>query len=199
MDYTTQYISLVAKFSAVTFTISGTTNGTTSQNSTISYHVATVSSGIYDVNITVSTTSGTESALARVDSNNESVISVTASGFTFHGDQAKSFFDGFMALFGLEETFGGYLGVLTSSAYFHSTGTASMTFGSTSFDVTTWVANSLPLAVNECGYSSTITAYTLQVGTPPGTSLTFITYLHFASSSPQNEDITFKLVSMTLG
>jgi len=138
VDYTPQYINLIAKFSAITFTISGSTNGTASQNSTIGYHVTTVSSGIYDVNITLGTSSGTQSVLARVDSNNESVISVTFSTYTFYGDQAKSFFDGYVGLFGLEETYGGYIGVLTSSAYFHSTGTAPMTFGPTSFDVTTW-------------------------------------------------------------
>ncbi|MDA4119579.1 MAG: hypothetical protein OK436_03230, partial [Thaumarchaeota archaeon] len=185
------------KFSAIKFIISGTYNGTAT-NSTLSYHTATVSSGIYDVNITVATSSGTETSLARVDSNNESVISVTASGYTFYGAQAKSFFDTFMALFGLEESFGGNVGLFTSSAYFHSTGTASMTFGSATFDVTTWVANSLPLSVNQCGYSANITAYTIEVGTPPGTSLTFITLLHIATNSPQNEDVTFKLVSMTV-
>jgi hypothetical protein len=187
----------VAKFSAITFTISGTSSGTF-QNATLSYHTTTVSSGIYDVNITVASSSGTTSGLARVDSNNQSVISVTISGHTFYGAQAKSFFDTIMALFGLEEAYGGNVGLFTSSAYFHSTGTASMTFGSATFDVTTWVANSLPLSVNQCGYSANITAYTIEVGTPPGTSLTFITLLHIATSSPQNDDITFKLVSMTV-
>ncbi|MDA4128075.1 MAG: hypothetical protein OK422_01210 [Thaumarchaeota archaeon] len=196
-DYTPQYINLVAKFSSITFKVSGVTNGTTSQNSTISYHTTTVSSGIYDVNITFATNSGTQSGIARVDSNNESVISVTFSSYTFYGAQAKSFFDSFMGLFGLEYSYGAYLGVLTSSNYFHSTGTASMTYGSATFAVTTWVANSLPLSVNECGYTATITAFTLEVGTPTGTSLTFITYLHFASSAPQNADFTFQLVSMT--
>jgi hypothetical protein len=125
------------------------------------------------------------------------VISVTFSGYTFRGAQAKSFFDGLFALFGLEYSYGAYLGVLTSSNYFHSTGTSSMTFGSATFAVTTWVANSLPISVNECGYTANITAYTLEVGTPPGTSLSFITYLHFAESSPQSSDFTFQLVSMT--
>jgi hypothetical protein len=187
----------VSKFSSITFKVSGVTNGTTSQNSTISYHTTIVSSGIYDVNITFATNSGTTSGIARVDSNNVSVISVTFSSYTFYGAQAKSFFDSFMGIFGLEYSYGSILGVLTSSNYFHSTGTASMTYGTATFDVTTWVANSLPLSVNECGYTSTITAYTLEVGTPTGTSLNFITYLHYASSAPQNEDFTLQLVSMT--
>jgi hypothetical protein len=188
---------LVSKFSQITFTVEGTYNGTTNENSTISYQATTVSSGIYDVNITFSSASSTESGLARVDSNNESVISVTFSGYSFSGPQAKSFFDDLFALFGLEYTYGGYESILTDSTYFHSTGSSTMTFGSTSFPVTTWVANSLPMSVNSCGYTSDITAYTLQVGTPPGSSLNFITFLHYASDSPVNEDFTFKLVSMT--
>ncbi|HZW85811.1 MAG TPA: hypothetical protein VFE91_07930, partial [Nitrososphaerales archaeon] len=123
---------------------------------------------------------------------------VTVSGYTFTGASAKGTFDGFMALFGLEETFGGYIGIFTSPQYFHVTGTAPMTFGTTTFDVTTYVANSLPLMVNECGYTATITDYTLQVGTPPGTSLTFITLMHFVSTAPNADDITFQLVSMTV-
>ena len=196
VDYTPQYISLVAEFSAITFKVQGTYNGTQS-NSTISYSTTTVSSGIYDVSITFTSGTSTESGVARVDSNNQSVISVTFSGYTFRGAQAKSFFDSLFALFGLEYSFGGYVGILTSSTYFHSTGSAQMTFGSTTFSVTTWVANSLPLSINQCGYSSNITAYTLQIGTPPGSTLAFITYLHFASNSPSNEDFTFQLVSMT--
>jgi hypothetical protein len=104
-----------------------------------------------------------------------------------------------MGLFGIEEMFGGTISVYESSAYFHSTGTALMTFGTATFPVTTYVANSLPLSLNECGIASNITAYTLEVGTPPGTSLQFITYLHFASTFPTTEDITFQLVSMTVG
>ena len=197
VDYTPQYIDLISKFSQVTFTVEGTTNGTQSENSTISYSATTVSSGIYDVNITFNSAGSAVSGIARVDSNNESVISVTFAGYSFYGDEAKSFFDSDFALFGLEYTYGGYENILTDSAYFHSTGTSTMTFGPTSFAVTTWVANSLPLSVNECGYSSDITDYTLQVGTPPGTSLNFITFLHYASDSPTSEDFTFKLVSMT--
>lgn len=156
-----------------------------------------MSSGIYDVNITFNSAGTIDSGLARVDSNNESVISVTFSGYSLYGDQAKSIFDSLFALFGLEYTYGGYESILTNSAYFHSTGSSTMTFGSTSFSVTTWVANSLPMSINDCGYTSDLTDYTLQVGTPPGTSLNFITFLHIASDSPEVDDFTFKLVSMT--
>ena len=175
-------------------------NGTKTTNATLSYTVTSATGGIYDVNFTISSSGGggtTESY--KVDSNNDSVLSATFSGYTIYGSEAKSIFDGSMSLFGLEYTFGGAINVYTSSQYFHSTGTTSMTYGTATFPVTTYVANSLPLSVDECGISSTISAYTLEVGTPTGTSLLFITYLHIETTAPQTEDITFQLVSMTVG
>ena len=176
-----------------------TTSGTTN-NGTLSYMVTSSSGGIYSVNFTITSNTGPgqEVFTAKVDANNNTVLSVSFSGTTFTGSEAKGFFDDFMALFGLEETYGNEVGVLTDSAYFHSTGTAPMTFGTTTFDVTTWVANNLPETYSACGYTATISDYTLGVGTPPGTSLTFITYLHIVETSPQTESITFELVSMTV-
>ena len=138
-----------------------------------------------------------------VDSNNDSVISATiaASGYKFtqYGAEAKSLFDATMSIYGLEEYFSGELGVFTDSAYFTNQGSSTQTFGTVSFPVTTWVANTSNENIDYCGVSATITAYTLSVGTPPGTSLLFITYLHFAgTSNGSSEDVTFQLKSMTL-
>jgi len=176
-----------------------TTSGQTN-NGTLSYAVTSSNGGIYDVNFTITESSGSESFEASVDANNNTVLSATISGdpVPFTGAQAKQFFDEFMAIFGLEETYSGEYNVLTDSSYFHSTGTTSQTFGTTSFDVTTWVANNLPETYTACGVTATISDYTLKVGTPPGTSLTFITYLHIVETAPQAENITFELVSMTV-
>jgi len=186
------------------FKISMTINGTTT-NSTLSYQVTSPSAGIYNVNVSIgsSLASGiVVSSAFSVDSNNDTVLSasevISNQSITLPKSEAKSDFDSMMSLFGLEETYGGELGLYTSSAYFHSTGTAPMTFGTTTFPVTTYVANSLPTTVSACGITNTITAYTLKVGAPPGTSLQFITYLNLAISSPQSENITFQLVSMTV-
>jgi hypothetical protein len=183
------------------FQVSDNTNGT-AQNSTITYQVTSASGGVYTANITLGSGSTIESAVAQVDANNNTVLSVTVSlsGFqeSFTGAQAKTFFDSFMGLFGLEVTFSTETGVFTDSSYFHSTGTSTMTFGTVSFPVTTWQANNLPFSLNDCGVTDTITAYTLQFGSPPGTSLTFITYLHITTTAPQTEDVTFKLVSITV-
>jgi len=200
-NYTPQYIALIQEFSAMKFGISGNVNGT-STNSTMSYVVTSSSGGVYDgnFNLTTGQTGQSEAVSFVVDANNDSVISVTISGYTFYGSEATSTFDSLMSLFGLQEYYEGNISVWTDSAYFHSTGTQTMTYGTTSFPVTTYEANSLPFTLDQCGVSATITAYSLEVGTPPGTSLQFITYIHFAgTTNGENEDITFQLLSMTVG
>ena len=201
VDYTNQYIALIKQYSSVEFKVNSVTNGTM-ENDTISYMVTSSSGGIYNANITFIAGGTVESGLAVVDANNNTVLSVTVSvsgySYTYTGSQAKNFFSTFMGLFGLEVSYSTQSGLFTDSAYFHNTGTSTKSFGTTSFQVTTWEANVLPFSLNDCGVTDTITAYTLQLGTPPGTSLTFITYLHVATTSPSNEDVTFELVSMTV-
>jgi hypothetical protein len=176
------------------------TNGTL-RTDAISYTRSTMSPGIYNVTMTF-TTGGTQSEQGSfvVNTNNDTVLSATFSGYTFPKSEAKGFFDSFMGIFGLQITYSDELGVFTNSAYFRNAGTSPKTFGTVTFDVTTYVANNTPETFDTCGVSATITAYTLEVGTPPGSSLQFITYLHFeGTSNGQSENVTFQLVSMTVG
>lgn len=199
VDYTPQYIALIAQFSSIRFEINGTSNGTP-ESVTLGYTRTTVSSGIYNATLQISSTSGNESSSFIVDANNNTVLSASIGGFALPKADVKSTFDELMSIYGLQEYFTGEINVFTDSAYFTNQGTSSKTFGTVTFDVTTWVANSLPETVDYCGVSSTINAYTLQVGTPPGTSLLFITYLHFdGTSQGTTDDITFQLLSMTVG
>jgi hypothetical protein len=201
-DYTPQYISLVQHYSSIQFEISDLVNGT-QQSETLGYTRATVSPGIFNVSLTFSSSSSgnvSESASFVVNANNNTVLSATLSGYTFPKAQAKSFFDSFMGIFGLQVTYSNELGVFTDSAYFKNTGTSSKTFGQVTFDVTTYVANNTPETVDSCGVSATINSYTLEVGTPPGSSLPFITYLQFeGTSNGTSENVTFQLVSLTVG
>jgi len=180
------------------FNITGSYNGTASSES-FSYMVTSTAGGIYNVSITSGSASQSVSFSFQVDTNNDTVLSATITGYTITGSQAKTEFDDIFALFGLEYTYGGALNLYTSSSFFHATGTAPATFGTTTFSVTTYEANTIPETINECGVSTTLNAYTLGVGTPPGTTLQFITYLHIAGtdSSGSFED-TFQLVSMTV-
>ena len=205
MDYTPQYIALIKQFSSVSFMYSDISNDS-SDNGTISYTVTSVSGGVYTANITLSGVSNGASSsgsmIAQVDSNSNTVLSISISeggqSISFTGDQAKSYFDLFMTAFGLETTYANNYGRFTDSTYFHSTGTSSKTFGGVSFDVTTWTANQLPLTVTQCGETSTLSDFTLQYGTPPGTSLTFITYVHIVQTAPSTDETTFQLLSMTV-
>jgi len=202
VDYTPQFIALIQQFSSIQFTVNGTENAK-SYSESFGYTSTTLQSGIYNVSATLNANSTSITYQFVVDSNNNTVISATtvAEGFkyTVTGAEAKSFFDAAMGLYGLEEYFNADIGVYTDSAYFTDQGTSTQTFGTVSFPVTTWVANSANEVINYCGVSATITAYTLAVGTPPGTSLQFITTLHFAGTAEGNsEDITFQLTSMTI-
>jgi len=176
---------------------SGTSSGK-SENETFGYTTSAISSGVY--NVTVSTSDVTSGGFSFVvDTNNNTVISANLEGYVVTGSQAKEEFDSLMGLFGLEEYYTGEIGVFTDSTYFTNQGTSTQTFGTVSFPVTTYGLNSANEQINYCGVSATITSYTLSVGTPPGTSLLFITQLQFSGTSQgQSENFTFKLVSMTV-
>ena len=202
VDYTPQFIALIQQFSSIQFQVNGTENAK-SYSESFGYTTTTLQSGIYNVSATLTANDTTIQYYFVVDSNNNSVISATTSvqgfSYTVYGAEAKSFFDGSMGLYGLNAYFTNEIGVFTDSAYFTNQGTSTQTFGTVSFPVTTYVANSANEVINYCGVSASLTSYMLSVGTPPGTSLQFLTYLHFAGTSQGNsEDITFQLTSMTV-
>jgi len=132
---------------------------------TFGYTSTAIQSGIYNVTVTTVSNSTSTGFVFVVDSNNDSVISATVSGYTMTGPNAKTTFDGMMTLFGLETVYSNELNVYTNSAYFKNEGTSTMTFGTVSFPVTTYGLNSPNETFSECGITDTITAYTLQVGT----------------------------------
>lgn len=199
INETPEYIGLIATYSSIGFTITETINGTSTQNATIGYQVISSSGGIYTVNMSLVSSSTAAVAVAKVDSNNDTVLSFTADGFTETGSEAASLFNDYMGFFGLEAYYDSEITTFTSSSYFTSQGTSTQTFGTTSFAVTTYVANNTPETVNYCGGSVTFTKYELQVGTPPGTKLLFITYLNLVETAPENLVVTFQLTSMVVG
>jgi hypothetical protein len=205
VDYTAQEISLVKQYSSIQFKIDSVTNGTQSDNTTIGYTSVAQAGGLYNVTVNVLSSSEPGGAVAAsfiVDPSNSSVLSAVIAGQPLPASYAKTEFGAIMGVFGLEFTYTSTLSLYTSlSSYFHSTGSSSMTFGQVSFQVTTLVANSTPETFSECGTTTTLNAFTLQYGTPPGTSLTFITYLNFSGTSSDTKGtygVTFQLVSMTV-
>ena len=196
MDYTPQFIGLIAQFSSIQFKYSETsTSGT--QNETFGYTTSLISSGIYNVTITSSSiTTGGFSFV--VDTSNSTVISANLEGYVVTGAQAKEEFDSLMSVVGLEEYFSGEIGVFTDPTYFTNQETTTQTFGTVSFPVTTYGLNTANEQITYCGVSATISSYTLSIGTPPGTSLLFTTYLQFSGTSQgQSEDFSIQLISIT--
>jgi len=198
VDPTPQYIGLIKEFSSIQFKLTGTYNGK-SENVSFGYTSTSPQPGIYNVSATETSNSTVLSAIFIVDSNNDSVLSAEYGGQQLPSAYAKTIFDSSLGLFGLQRTYTSELGVFTDPTYVTNQGMSTMAFGTTSFPVTTYVANSSNEVVNYCGVSATITAFTLQVGTPPGTSIQFITYLHFVGTAQgETEAATWQLVSMTI-
>ena len=197
VDYTSQYIGLIKEFSSIEFKINGTSSGT-AENETFGYTTQATQPGMYNVSVATSAVTGSFNFI--VDTNNNTVLSANLFGTIITGAQAKVEFDSFMGLFGLEAYYNGNIGVFTDPTYFTKEGTSTQTFGTVSFQVTSYgLSNPSGEVLNDCGVSATITSYTLSVGTPPGTSLLFLVYLQFTGTeNGTTSSITFQLVSMTL-
>jgi hypothetical protein len=190
----------ISEYKAISYGLNITSQSTTTYE-TLGYLVTPAAGGLEEVNITTSvarnSTSQLTSDLAWVNVDSMSVINITEY-VTSHGTkyslgtqtgvEAESMFTPAMSEFSIYNTEYGieYYSYFTDAQYFHSTGTASMTFGPTTFDVTTYVANTTPETFNACGNVFTLDQWTLQLGTPPGTSAIFVTYIHSEGSDVVN-------------
>jgi hypothetical protein len=180
------------------YNITGMLNG---QAVTTSFTYTTTSpqAGLYNVTIPIVFGSSHTSDSFLVDSNNDTVLAWSVGGMRMPSQDAKQEFDGTMAVFGTYYGYSNNLGFYTNSAYFTNQGTSTKTFGTTPISVTTYVAKSPNEVFSYCGFTGSITSYTLEVGTPPGTSLPFVTYLNFVGTENGNSvDVTFQLISMTV-
>jgi len=62
----------------------------------------------------------------------------------------------------------------SATAYFHSSGTSPVTFGTKTFTLTNYAANSLPETVPTCdGASLTLTTASMSIGAPSGVNYKF--------------------------
>jgi len=207
----------ISEYKAVSYGLNITSQSTTTYE-TFGYLVTPSVGGLEEVNITTSvarnSTSQMTSDVAWLNVGSMSVINITEY-VTSHGTryslgtqtgvEAESTFTPVMSEFTIYNTEYGaeYYPYFTNTQYFHSTGTASMTFGPTTFDVTTYVANTNPETFNACGNVFTLDQWTLQIGTPPGTSSVFVTYIHSEGSEVVNgltesNNFTLALNSLTV-
>ena len=207
----------ISEYKAVSYGLNITSRSTTTYEA-FGYLVTPSVGGLEEVNITTSvarnSTSQMTSDVAWLNVGSMSVVNITEY-VTSHGTryslgtqtgvEAESTFTPVMSEFTIYNTEYGaeYYPYFTNTQYFHSTGTASMTFGPTTFDVTTYVANTNPETFNACGNVFTLDQWTLQIGTPPGTSSVFVTYIHSEGSEVVNgltesNNFTLALNSLTV-
>jgi len=139
----------------------------------------------YVVNMTGTTKSGTETAVATMLSNGtvtaiETYVNGTSTSYP--SLEAESYFILLVLPYELDYA----AATAVPSIVFNVTrisGPVSETFGPTTIPVYTYSDNSLPLQTNSCGFTETLTAFSLQTGAVPGTSLTVATSANIAEKS----------------
>jgi hypothetical protein len=202
-------IPLLSSYKAMSITTNGTTStsgsSTTSPSSYSfieSYNTVYESSTTYKV--AISSIEGgqniTETVWVLKDG---TAIAVNIEGFNLTGTEAQQSIAGVFAGFTLQIQADSYIALYTSSNYFHSTGTSTVSIGPTQVSVTNYQANTLPETISGCGQTSTLTAFAFSVGTPKGANLPLVTYENFAGNeivNGQQENFAYVLqvTSITL-
>jgi len=140
------------------------------------------------------------SATGWVDSNGN-VLAFYFEGQNITGPQAESDFFTFSSAFYVQAIFTSEFQFFLNAAGVTSS-TTSVTLGPTTMQVTDYQASSLPLTISACGYSFTLTSFSLEAGTIPGSSVNVVVYLNMAgtqtsSSSNVSVDMVVKVTSLT--
>jgi len=201
----------------MTVTFNGTTTSagsTSTDNLTETYVTNYVSSTTYKITLTfveASSSSQTVNGSYTIYILKDGTISAVDLSFNgqnenLTGSQAQGLGAGIFVGFITQIAANDNLGTYTSSSFFHSTGTSTVSIGPTRMTVTNYVANSLPETVTNCdGSTTSLTAYALSVGTPPGASGPLVTYGHFAGTTTETDGTTdsfnevIQVTSITLG
>jgi hypothetical protein len=180
----------------------GTSNGQP-YDLTSDYHVIYASTTTYKVNISLTANGYTVKYTAWVQKDG-TPTAVYYSGQNYTGLYAQTYFEAAMATYSIETTFTEpqVLPALTSPLFSHQSGQATITLGPTSVLVTDYTANSLPLNINECGFSGQFTRFSVQTGVVSGNPQTLLTGLNLTGSfnsggTSQNADLTFHITSLT--
>ncbi|MDA4137346.1 MAG: hypothetical protein OK449_10170 [Thaumarchaeota archaeon] len=184
---------------------SGTSTTTpSSYNFSESYKIDYASSTTYKVTVTeVSGSTNIVTTVWILKNGTALAIAVTGDPQNITGSEAQDFIIGTFVGFTLQVQADAELTYYTNNGFFHSTGTSTVSIGPTNVKVTNYVANTLPETVDECGQTTTLTAFSLSVGTPSGASSPLVTYEHFAGSDVVNGQtdsfsIVLQVTSITL-
>jgi hypothetical protein len=185
---------------------SGTSSSSpTSFSYSESYTTDYVSSTTYKIAVTTITEGHNITETAWILKNG-TLLAVNIEGQNLTGSESQGLIAGLFAGFTLQIQADSLIGTYTAQNYFHSAGTSTVSIGPTQVSVTTYVANSLPVTTTDCvtGDVTTLTAFSLSVGTPHGSSLPLVTNEHFAGSTQEtngqtsNFDEVLQVTSITL-
>jgi hypothetical protein len=182
------------------------TSGTSQSNLTESFTRVYASATTYKVTVSSSANGQVTPPETAWILKSGTVLAINVGGQNITGTIAQTMIIGVFAGFSAEVQAGNQLSTYTALQYFHTTGTASVTIGSSTFAVTNYAANKLPQTITDCvtGATTNLTAYKLSVGTPNGTSYKVVTYMQLAGSSTNNGQQTsfnyvIQIVSLTVG
>ncbi len=179
------------------------TSGGYSYDLTSAYHVLYATATSFKVNVT-STVSGSATTYTAWVLKNGTATAVYYGGQNYTGTYAQYFFTAAMTTFLIENeyTTPQVLSALTSPLFSHVTGQETLMLGPTSVSATNYAANTIPLNINECGFTGQFTRFSVQTGVVSGEPLTLLTGLNLAGSfssngSTENVNLTFHITSLT--
>jgi hypothetical protein len=109
---------------------------------------------------------------------NGTIVGINYAGSNYTGAAAVQYYQGsrLFEAWGTMLVFGQQLTTdyVADTAYFHSTGTSSVTLGTNTFTLTNYAANSLPETVPVCGgASTTLNTASMSIGMPNGANYEF--------------------------
>ncbi len=181
----------------------GTENGSP-YDLTSDYRVLYASATTFKVNITLSASGQSGNYTAWV-LRNGTAIAVWHGGQNHTGSDAQLYFTLAMSPYTIERVYmsAQLLAYFTSPLFSHVTAHETLMLGPTSVAATDYVANSLPLSINECGFVGTFTRFSVQTGVVSGVFETLVTGLNIdgsfdSGSGSQNVDFTFHITSVTV-
>ncbi len=113
---------------------------------------------------------------------NGTIIQVVTNGQTLSGYMAFTALAAFIPFF-IEATFAGYQTLYTGSSFVSVQNHTTVQLGPSSVSVTNYKANNLPFSISNCGYTSTVTKFSLQIGQVNGVNYALLTFADFEGTS----------------
>ena len=113
---------------------------------------------------------------------NGTITQAVSSGTTMTGYEAYIAYSAFTP-FLIEASFANSAYLYTASSFVHVINQTTIQLGPSSVSVTNYGATNLPFTISECGYTSTVNKFSLQIGHITGVSFNLLTFLDFEGTS----------------